>query len=129
MSSDAFEYAVLRVVPRVERGERINVGVILYCRTFRFLGARILLDDAHRAALRALAPDADLGAIEAHLAVIDQIVRGEPGVGPIAALPAPERFRWATSPSSTIIQPSEVHGGITDDPQATLEQIFASQVG
>jgi hypothetical protein len=122
---DAFEYAVLRVTPRVERGELVNVGVVLFCRTRRFLGVRIELGERQAAALRALAPDVDLDAVRAHLASIQSIVAGEGGAGPIAELAAPERFRWITSPSSTVIQPSDVHGGLTDDPEASLEELFA----
>ncbi|MBI3746863.1 MAG: DUF3037 domain-containing protein [Chloroflexi bacterium] len=128
MPSEPFQYAILRVMPRVERGERVNVGVVLFCRTRRFLGCRIGLNDMRRAVLTALAPDVDLAAIEAHLRVIEGIVRGDPEAGPIAALAEPERFRWVASPSSTVIQPSDVHGGLTDDPPATLDQIYASQV-
>jgi len=126
--SEPFQYAVLRVVPRVERGERVNVGVVLFCRTRRFLGCRIGLSEARRAVLTALAPDIDLAAIEAHLRGIEAIVRADPGAGPIAELAEPERFRWVASPSSTVIQPSDVHGGLTDDPAVTLDQIYASQV-
>ena len=129
MPAEPFQYAVLRVVPRVERGERINVGVVLFCRTRRFLGCRVSLTGTRRDVLQALAPDVDLAAIEAHLRVIEQIVRGDPEGGPMAALAEPERFRWIVSPSSTVIQPSDVHGGLTDDPAATLDQVFASQVG
>lgn len=129
MASEPFQYAVLRVVPRVERGERVNVGVVLFCRTRHFLDCRLGLSEPRRGILRALAPDIDLATIEAHLRVIEGIVRGEPGAGPMAALAEPERFRWIASPSSTVIQPSDVHGGLTDDPAATLDQIYASQVG
>jgi hypothetical protein len=121
---DAFEYAILRVSPRVERGELVNVGVVLFCRTRRFLGVRVELGERQVVALRALAPDADLEAVRAHLASIRSIVDGEPSAGPIAQLEAPERFRWVTSPSSTVIQPSDVHGGVTDDPQASLDELF-----
>lgn len=126
--AEPFQYAVLRVVPRVERGERINVGAVLFCRTLRYLDCRVGLSEARREVLRALAPDVDLATIDAHLQAIEGIVRGEPGAGPMAALAQPERFRWITSPSSTVIQPSEVHSGLTDDPAATLDQIYASQV-
>jgi hypothetical protein len=126
---EAFQYAILRVVPRVERGEFLNVGVVLHCRTLRYLDCRVGLDEARRAALQALAPDVDLESIDDHLEVIERIVRGELAGGPIAALPAPERFRWIVSPSSTVIQPSDVHSGLTDDPAATLERLFAGQVG
>jgi Protein of unknown function (DUF3037) len=121
---DAFEYAVLRVAPRVERGELVNVGVVLFCRTRRFLAVRVDLGDRQEAALRALAPDLDLDAVRSHLASIQAIVGGDASAGPIAALDAPERFRWVTSPSSTIIQPSEVHGGMTDDPEGSLSELF-----
>ncbi len=124
MPRDAFEYAVLRVSPRVERGELVNVGVVLFCRTRRFLGVRVELGERQIVALRALAPDADLEAVRAHLASIRSIVDGEPSAGPIAQLEAPERFRWVTSPSSTVIQPSDVHGGVTDDPQGSLDELF-----
>jgi hypothetical protein len=121
---EPFEYALLRVAPRVERGELVNVGVVLFSRTRRFLGARVELGERQAAALRALAPDMDLDAVRAHLASIEAIVGGDPGAGPIAQLPQPERFRWVTSPSSTVIQPSEVHGGVTDDPGASLADLF-----
>ncbi|MES2208852.1 MAG: DUF3037 domain-containing protein [Chloroflexota bacterium] len=128
MGAEPFEYAVLRLVPRVERGERINVGVVLFCRTLQFLGTRIELDAPRRAAVLALAPQADIDAIVDHLRVIERIVQGDPSAGPIAALAAPERFRWVVSPSSTMIQPSAVHSGLSEDPAATLDQIFATQV-
>ena len=124
MPRDAFEYAVLRVAPRVERGELVNVGVVLFCRTRRFLGVRVALGERQEAALRALAPDVDLDAVRAHLASIEAILGGEAMAGPIAALDAPERFRWVTAPSSTVIQPSDVHGGMTDDPEASLSELF-----
>jgi hypothetical protein len=124
MPRDAFEYAVLRVAPRVERGELVNVGVVLFCRTRRFLGVRLALDGRQVAALEALAPDIDLDRVRAHLRSIEAILAGDASAGPIAALDAPERFRWVTSPSSTVIQPSDVHGGVTDDPQASLDELF-----
>jgi hypothetical protein len=126
---EPFQYAILRVVPRVERGEFLNVGVVLHCRTLRYLDCRVGFDEARRAALLGLAPDVDLESIDDHLEVIERIVRGDLAGGPIAALPAPERFRWIVSPSSTVIQPSDVHSGLTDDPAATLERLFAGQVG
>jgi hypothetical protein len=121
---EPFEYAVLRVAPRVERGELVNVGVVLFCRTRRYIGVRVELGERQAAALHALAPELDLDALRAHLASIQAIVAGEPGAGPIALLAQPERFRWVTSPSSTVIQPSEVHGGVTDDPGASLDELF-----
>lgn len=128
VAAEPFEYTVIRLVPSVERGERINVGVVVFCRTLRFLGVRLSLDAGREAAVRSLAPDLDLEPIRDHLNVMARIVRGDPAAGPIAVLADPERFRWVASPSSTVIQPSEVHTGLTDDPGATLDQIFASQV-
>ena len=124
MPRDAFEYAVLRVAPRVERGELVNVGVVLFCRTRRFLGVRVALGERQEAALRALDSDVDLDAVRAHLASIEAIIGGVSTAGPIAALDAPERFRWVTAPSSTVIQPSDVHGGVTDDPERSLQELF-----
>lgn len=129
MPREPFEYAVLRVSPRVERGELVNVGVVLFCRTKRFLGVRVELGERQVAALRALAADLDLEAVRAHLASIQAIVAGEAAAGPIAELEAPERFRWVTSPSSTVIQPSDVHGGMTDDPEAALRELFERMTG
>lgn len=129
MPRDPFEYAVLRVVPRVERGEQLNVGVVLQCRPRRFLGARVELGRRGAAALAALAPELDIEAVEAHLDGVRKIVAGQPDGGPIAALAAPERFHWLVSPSSTVIQPSEVHTGLTDDPAAALEDLFGKLVG
>ncbi len=124
MPRDAFEFAILRVAPRVERGELVNVGVVLFCRTRRFLGVRVALDARQVSALRALDPRVDLDAVRAHLTSIQAILAGEATAGPIAALDVPERFRWVTAPSSTVIQPSDVHGGVTDDPEASLEELF-----
>ena len=129
MPAEPFQYAVLRVVPRVERGEQINVGVVLFCRTRQFLDCRVGLSETRRAVLVALDPGVDLEAIGDHLATIERIVRGDRAGGPIAELAEPERFRWVTSPASTVIQPSDVHSGLTEDPAASLDQIFTSQVG
>lgn len=120
-----FEYAVVRVVPRVERGEALNAGIVLMCRPRRFLGARVELDER---VLVALAPDCDPGAVREHLESIAGIAAGEPDAGPIARLSQPERFHWLVAPSSTIIQPSEVHTGLTADPEATLEHLFRTLV-
>lgn len=114
-----YDYAVLRVVPRVERGEFLNGGVILYCRTKRFLAARVELD---RARLAALAPPGfDIDAAEEALATIPAICAGE---GPIGALPQAERFHWIVAPHSTIIQASPVHCGRCIDPAAGLEHLL-----
>lgn len=124
MPPEPFEYALLRVVPRVERGEGVNVGVVVFCRTCSYLEARIELGGRQVDALMAMAPDLDLEAVRSHLASIARIVAGDADGGPNAALAAPERFRWVTSPSSTMIQPSEVHGGVTEDPEGSLASLF-----
>jgi DUF3037 family protein len=126
---EPFEYAILRVVPRVERGERLNVGVVLQCRPRRFLGCQAELGEARLAVLQAIAPELDAAALRAHLEGIRKIVAGDPDGGPIAKLPAPERFHWLVAPASTMIQPSEVHTGLTDDPTAELEALFEKLVG
>ncbi len=120
-----FEYALIQVVPRVERGEGFNAGIVLMCRPRRFLGARVELDEA---LLVAMVHDCDPEIVRAHLAAIEGIAAGDPEAGPIAALPAPERFHWLVSPSSTIIQPSAVHTGLTADPAATLDHLFRTLV-
>lgn len=116
-----YDYAIVRVVPRVERGEQINAGVILSCADTDFLEARIALDEA---ALLAIAPDVDLEAVRAHLSLIPRICRGGADAGPIGALPPRGRFRWLVAPRSTIIQPSAIHTGRTSDPAACLEHLF-----
>ncbi len=116
-----FAYAILRVVPRVERGERFNAGVVLFCRQRGFLGARVALDDAR---LAALAPGTSADDVRGHLEALVRVASGEPDAGPIAALPPSERFGWLVAPSSTIIQASEVHTGLSCDPAATLAQLF-----
>ena len=118
---DPFAYAIVRVVPHVERGEAINAGVIVGCRPRRFLAARVTLDTAR---LRAIAPDCDEDEIRRHLDAIPRVAAGDPGAGPIATLTQPERFHWLVSPSSTVVQPSDVHTGMTDDPAATLAHLF-----
>ena len=125
MARHAFQYAVIRVVPRVERGESLNAGVILLCRPKRFLAARVGLDAAR---LRALAPDVDPATIETHLAAIERIAAGDRSAGPIAALGQGERFHWLVAPSSTVIQPSEVHTGVCDDPAEELDHLFEGLV-
>jgi hypothetical protein len=120
-----FSYAILRVVPRVERGERFNAGVVLYCRQRAFLGAKVRLDEGR---LAALAPDASAEDLRAHLEALVRVAEGDPQRGPIARMPPSERFGWLVAPSSTIIQPSEVHTGLSDDPQKTLDGLFAELV-
>ena len=126
MSEMSFSYAVLRVVPSVERGEAINVGVVVYSRQHGdFLGLRAQLDDAR---LAALAPDCEPEPIRAWLAALDLVASGAAEGGALAELPASDRFGWLTSPSSTVIQPSEVHTGLTADPAATLDHLFEAMV-
>ena len=116
-----FAYAILRVVPDIERGERLNAGVVVYCRQRDFLDLRTQLDEAR---LTTLAPGLDVGAVRASLEALRAVVCGEAAGGALAALPPSERFGWLVAPASTIIQPSEVHTGLTDDPHATLERLF-----
>jgi hypothetical protein len=123
--AEAFQYALLRAVPSLPRGEALNVGVVLYSPRHRFLEARTTLDPGR---LRLLDPDLDLDAVRAHLELIEQVGAGNPTAGPIAGLDRSERFGWITSPSSTAIQPSPVHTGLCDDPAAMLDRLFASLV-
>jgi Protein of unknown function (DUF3037) len=118
----AYDYAIIRVVPRVERGEQVNVGVILSCPDTDFLDARIEIDDA---VLLALDPTLDLAAVRTNLEVIPVVCRGGPEAGPIGLLPSRGRFRWLVSPRSTVIQPSEVHTGKTTDPAACLDRLLS----
>jgi len=120
MASHPFQYSVVRVVPRVERGESVNAGVILLCRPRRYLAALTHLDEER---VRAIAPGADLASIATHLAGIERIARGDADAGSIARLGQGERFHWLVAPSSTILQPSEVHTGLCDDPEAELEHL------
>lgn len=120
-----FEYAIVRVVPRVEREEFVNVGVIVFCASHDFLEARIELDEAR---LLALDPRADLVSIGEHLAAIPSICRGEPDAGPIAALPLRERFAWLVSPSSAVLQTSPAHAGLCDAPESWIERLLERMV-
>ncbi len=115
-----YQYAIVRVVPRVERGECINAGVVLLCRSLNYIGAMTSLDEAR---LRAIAPDAEAAVIRSHLDAIERIAQGDPDGGPIARLTPAERFHWLVSPASTIIQPSPVHTGLTDDPAVELGRL------
>jgi hypothetical protein len=117
---DSFDYAIVRVVPRVERGELINAGIILACPTRAFLAARIALDAAR---LRALSPATDIEEVALALASIPKIAAGDPAGGPIAALPRGERFHWLVAPRSAIIQTSPVHTGLCRDPALALAQL------
>jgi len=120
-----YDYAIVRIVPRVERGEMINVGVIVSCPAVDFLDARIELDVSR---VRALDENLDLEAIRAHLTTIPLVCRGGPEAGAIGALPQRSRFHWLVSPRSTIIQTSPVHTGRTADPAAALERLLDTMV-
>jgi hypothetical protein len=120
-----FTYTILRLVPSVERGEQLNVGVVVFCRQRSFLGARVALDHAR---LKALAPDLDLPEVAAYLQGLVRVAEGNPAAGAIATLPASERFGWLAAPSSTVIQASAVHTGLSEDPAATLDGLFARLV-
>ena len=120
-----YDYAIVRVVPHVERGEQVNVGVILSCADTDFLDARIEIDER---ALLAIDPNVDVAAVRTNLNVIPMVCRGGPEAGPIGLLPPRGRFRWLVAPRSTIIQPSPVHTGRTSDPAACLEHLMDRMV-
>ena len=122
---NAFQYAILRVVPSVERGECLNVGVALLCPERRFVGARVELDEKR---LRALAPGADVAAVREALDALVAVADGDPAAGPLARLSPSERFGWIAAPSSTVIQPSAIHTGLSEDPARTLDHLFATLV-
>jgi len=116
-----FQYALIRVVPDIARGESLNVGVVLLCRTKRFLGARVGLDEARLAAVApGLAPDD----VRPHLDAIVRIAAGDPDGGPIARLGLAERFHWLVAPASTMLQASESHSGLCHDPETELDHLF-----
>jgi len=122
---DPFAYAIVRVVPRIERGEQINVGVVLFCRARRFLAARTALDERR---LAALAPDLDPADVRPRLEAIERVARGDERCGAVARLEPSERFGWLVAPASTVIQCSQVHTGLTADPAATLDRLFEELV-
>jgi hypothetical protein len=121
----SFDYAVVRVVPRVEREEFINAGVILFCLERDFLAARVQVDERR---LRALWPETDLDLIRHHLQAIPRICAGSPDGGPIARLSLRERFHWLVAPRSTVIQVSPVHAGLCDSPEWALDELFDQMV-
>lgn len=116
-----FEYAVLRVVPRVERGECVNAGVVVYCRARSFVAARTRLDENR---LRALDPGVDLTGVRALLRAVEDLCRGGERAGQAAGDAAGQRFRWLTAPRSTVLQPGPVHTGLTHDPGAEVERLY-----
>jgi Protein of unknown function (DUF3037) len=118
---DVFEYALIRVVPRVERGECVNAGVVVYCRAKAYVGARTHLDEAR---LFALDPDADVAGIRAALGAMERHCAGGTEAGQAAGDDAGRRFRWLIAPRSTIVQPGPVHTGLTTDPAAETERLL-----
>jgi hypothetical protein len=120
-----FQYTILRLVPSVERGERLNVGVVVFCPQRDFLDARVHINEA---ALAAIAPGLAPSEVRPHLDALCAVACGEASAGPLAALPRSERFGWLAAPSSTIIQPSPTHTGLTEDPAETLERLFRALV-
>jgi hypothetical protein len=125
MAREEFQYALLQVVPRVERGERFNAGVVVFCRRRRFLAAKVGLD---RGRLAVLDSTADADELDRHLAMLARVAAGEHDAGAVARLPQSERFHWLAAPSSTVIQATPVHTGLTDDPERTLEKLFGDLV-
>lgn len=121
----SFDYAIVRVVPRVERGEYLNVGVIVFSRAGGFFDARMKLD---RERLAALDPEIDVEEVESHLAMMLDVVRGGRDSGPIGQLSPSERFNWLVSPRSTVIQTSPVHSGLCHDAKRTLDHVLKTEV-
>jgi hypothetical protein len=121
-----FAYCILRVVPDIERGEFINAGVVLFARQAGFLAAQIAVD---RERLQALAPGCDFEPVVRHLEALERVAAGDPEGGAIARMDPSERFNWIAAPSSTVVQASPVHTGVTADPAAKLAQLFARLVG
>jgi Protein of unknown function (DUF3037) len=120
-----FAYALLRVVPHVERGERLNVGVVLFCRQHDFLAVHAHVDETR---LRALAPELDLDDLRSRLEVLVRVAAGDPAAGALGRMERSDRFGWLVAPSSTVLQPSQVHTGLTADPGATLARLFQTLV-
>ena len=125
LEKKVFEYAVIRVVPRVERGEFLNCGVILFSKADAFLQMKYLVCEDK---LRSLYSEIDLEEIRCHLEAFEKICQGDPAGGPIAELDLPSRFRWLTAKRSTMIQCSEVHPGLSMDPSKTLAKLFTELV-
>ncbi|MEV6164515.1 DUF3037 domain-containing protein [Streptomyces sp. NPDC052052] len=118
---DVFEYALLRVVPRVQRDEFFNAGVVVYCRARSFVAARTHLDETK---LKALDPSADTAGVRAALHAVEGVCRGGADAGPAARDDAGRRFRWLIAPRSTVVQPGPVHSGLTADPEAEVERLL-----
>ena len=120
-----FEYALIRVVPKVEREEFLNVGIILYCRDRCFLGTKFTVDERK---LKTLSEKLDIEEVRKHLQAFRQICAGDPSGGPIALLDIAARFRWLTATRSTVVQASRVHPGLCLDPQETLDELHRAMV-
>ncbi|WP_407563397.1 DUF3037 domain-containing protein [Streptomyces sp. 184] len=118
---EVFEYALLRVVPRIERGEQINAGVLVYCRARSYLCARTDLDERR---LLALDPGVDLTGVRAALRAVEEVCCGGSEAGQAAGDDAGRRFRWLVAPRSTVVQPGPVHSGLTEDPEAEAERLL-----
>jgi hypothetical protein len=116
----SFDYALLRIVPRVEREEFLNAGILVFCLEMDYLAARVLLDPTR---LKALWPDADLDLVHKHLEAVQRICEGDPAAGPIAQLSRRERFHWLVSPRSTILQTSPVHTGLCKITEGLLDHL------
>jgi len=124
-SRSLFSYAVLRVVPDIEREEFLNAGLLLFCRERQYLRAAISLDVDR---LRALRPDIDADAVRAQLDLVERISSGAVARGPLAQMSQSERFHWLTTPRSTVVQPGPIHGGMSEDPDATFDRLFETLV-
>ena len=120
-----YEYAVIRVMPRVEREEFLNVGVVLYCASKKFLQATYILDNNR---VKAFCKSCDAHQVEAYLKAFQNICKGNGDAGPISLLPAAARFRWLTATRSTVVQTSRVHPGLCIDPGEMLEKLFKDLV-
>lgn len=125
MPAAAYDYAIVRWVPRVDRGEQINVGIVAYCPGHDAIACRIELDEARA---RALQSDANLADVQRHLTAMAAVCRGDASGGPIASLPKKERFHWLVHPRSAGLQVSEVHAGTTDELTRTVDALFARLV-
>lgn len=120
-----FEYAVIRVIPHVEREEFLNVGVILYCSAKKYLKTRVLLNEPR---IKALCDKIDIAELQAHIASFERICEGGAPAGTIGKLPIAERFRWLTATRSTVLQTSKVHPGLCTDPQEMTDRLFTQLV-
>lgn len=124
-AAEPYSYVLLRAVPRVERGEQINVGAAVFCRGRDWLAARVIIDDAR---LLALDPQLDLAALRRQLEGLVRVASGDPAAGRVAGMATADRFGFIAAPSSTIVQPSPVHTGLCDDPQGALDALLARYV-